>query len=225
MENFNYNRSFINANEAFMYFFDYIKLNGELRNNTLSIQNQGFYIKNPIDRNINCEWRKWNINYAEKEWLWYLSKNRDVTLLKQSAKLWDKMHNGNNIVNSNYGYLWNRNDQLSTCIDKLLKDKNTRQAYITLFDGKDRKDYDYDTPCTLNIGFVIINNKLNMNVVMRSNDLVYGFCNDQYCFSKLQEFVAKSVGIDVGTYYHFVHDLHIYEKHFDLKEKYFKKIY
>jgi len=49
-----------------------------------------------------------------------------------------------------------------------------------------------------------------MSVVMRSNDLWYGFCNDQYCFSKLQELVSERTGYDVGTYYHFAHNLHIY---------------
>ena len=49
-----------------------------------------------------------------------------------------------------------------------------------------------------------------MCVVMRSNDLWYGFCNDQYCFSKLQELVSQRAGYDMGTYYHFAHNLHIY---------------
>ena len=59
-----------------------------------------------------------------------------------------------------------------------------------------------------------------MTVTMRSNDLIYGFCNDQYCFSKLQELVANELNMEVGDYYHFAHNLHIYEKHYYLKEKY-----
>ena len=49
-----------------------------------------------------------------------------------------------------------------------------------------------------------------MSVVMRSNDLWYGFCNDQYCFSRLQSLVAREVGVEMGEYYHFAHNLHIY---------------
>ena len=75
-------------------------------------------------------------------------------------------------------------------------------------------DYDYDTPCTLNIGFKIHehpNQKfLDMTVMMRSNDLIFGFCNDQYCFSQLQKYVASKIGAIVGEYYHFAQDLHIY---------------
>ncbi len=49
-----------------------------------------------------------------------------------------------------------------------------------------------------------------MCVTMRSNDLWYGFCNDQYQFSKLQELVAEKLDIPMGTYYHFAHNLHLY---------------
>ena len=57
-----------------------------------------------------------------------------------------------------------------------------------------------------------------MAVLMRSNDLWYGFCNDQYCFSKLQELVALRLGIDVGEYYHFAHNLHIYNNFLNKKQ-------
>ena len=51
-----------------------------------------------------------------------------------------------------------------------------------------------------------------MSVVMRSNDLWYGFCNDQYCFAQLQLLVAEETDYEIGTYYHFAHNLHLYEK-------------
>ena len=72
--------------------------------------------------------------------------------------------------------------------------------------------YDYDTPCTYAIQFTVVNNRLNMCVTMRSNDLWYGFCNDQYCFSQLQKLVADETDYDMGSYYHFAHNLHLYEK-------------
>jgi len=50
-----------------------------------------------------------------------------------------------------------------------------------------------------------------MCVTMRSNDLWFGFCIDQYCFSKLQELVSERTGYEIGTYYHFAHNLHLYE--------------
>ena len=33
---------------------------------------------------------------------------------------------------------------------------------------------------------------------MRSNDIWYGFCNDQYQFSSLQQMIADRLSMDVG---------------------------
>ena len=218
-----HNTHYDNAQEAFEHLYDYIKIHGAYNENTktIALVNVGFFLVHPKQRIIKTKWRKWNEKYAEREWQWYLSQNRSVEELKKFAPLWDKMHGGDNLVNSNYGWQWGRNNQLDKCIEQLKKDKNTRQAWISIFDGKEKDQYQYDTPCTLAVGFntnLWYENELDMTVTMRSNDLVYGFCNDQYCFSKLQELVASELNMEVGRYYHFAQNLHIYEKHFNLKD-------
>ena len=116
--------------------------------------------------------------------------------------------NGN--VNSNYGWQWERNKQLARIIDMLRINPNTRQAALSIYDAKEMKSYKHDTPCTYAVQFTIVDDKLNMCVTMRSNDLWYGFCNDQYCFSRLQLLVADELEIRLGTYFHFAHNLHLY---------------
>lgn len=222
------NLRFTNAQEAFGYFYEHITNLGFYSEgqHTKALFNIGFYINDPKDRDIKTNWRKWNKKYAEREWQWYLSQNRSVEEIKKFAPTWDKMHNGDNLVNSNYGWQWGRNNQLDKCIEQLKKDKSTRQAWISIFDGKEKDIYQFDTPCTLAVGFYVLpfdESKLNMTVTMRSNDLVYGFCNDQYCFSKLQELVANELNMEVGEYYHFSQNLHIYDYHFNLKEKYYEQ--
>jgi len=95
-------------------------------------------------------------------------------------------------------------------INMLKANPETRQAAISIYDGKEITNYSNDTPCTYAVQFTILNGKLNMSVVMRSNDLWYGFCNDQYQFSNLQMYVAYQLNLPVGTYYHFAHNLHLY---------------
>ena len=216
--------AFYNAEEAFEYWYDYILKYGvyDEKQDTRAIYNTGFYITCPTSRKIRTPWRRWNEKYAEREWKWYLSQNRSVEEIKKHAPLWDKMHGGDNLVNSNYGWQWGRNNQLDKCIEQLKANKRTRQAWISIFDGKEKDQYQYDTPCTLAVGFntaPVGFNILDMTVLMRSNDLVYGFCNDQYCFSKLHSMVAKELNMRIGTYYHFAHNLHIYKQHFNLKQK------
>ena len=120
------------------------------------------------------------------------------------------MANKDGTVNSNYGWQWSREAQLDKVIDILRKDKTTRQATISIYDGKEIDDYKHDTPCTYAVQFTIIDNKLCMSVYMRSNDLWYGFCNDQYQFSMLQQKVAQELNIPIGWYYHHAHNLHLY---------------
>ena len=114
-------------------------------------------------------------------------------------------------VQSNYGWQWKRQNQIDYVINLLKENPKTRRAAISIYDAKEHHEYKHDTPCTYAVQFTIVGQKLNMCVTMRSNDLWYGFCNDQYCFSKLQELVATETGLLIGSYYHFAHNLHLYD--------------
>jgi thymidylate synthase len=207
------------AQEAFENLYDYIMSNGEdCLNGTKQIFNTYIEIENPKKNIISTVWRKWNLDYANYEWDWYLSGNPNAEEISKKAKIWQSMMDQEGNVNSNYGYQWNRNNQLLKVIDLLKKDSTTRKASISLYDGKEIDLYSKDTVCTYAINFYINLGKLNMQVMMRSNDLVYGFCNDQFCFSKLQILVAEELNLPVGIYTHFVCNMHIYQRHFNLKK-------
>jgi thymidylate synthase len=206
---------FKNANEAFNFYYGTIPYEGEKFDNTMAMFNQGFTIENPTDRIITNEARNFNIEYAEAEWQWYLSGEPTIDTLGsiygKIPKIWQKMADENGKVNSNYGAQWERGWQLDKVVAMLKNNPNTRQAAISIYDGKEISSYKYDTPCTYAVQFTVVNNKLNMCVTMRSNDLWFGFCIDQYCFSKLQELVSERTGYEIGTYYHFAHNLHLYK--------------
>lgn len=201
---------FNNAEKAFTHYYKLINLVGKKFSNTKALFNVGFYILNPLDNNINNKCRNFNKNYAEYEWQWYLSGNNSAKEISKKAKIWLKCMDKNGNVNSNYGYQWNKGNQINYIVNELKNNKNSRRASISIYDAKDRYNFENDTPCTYAINFNIIDNKLNMSVMMRSNDLWFGFCNDQYCFSKLQQLIAKKLNMQIGTYYHFTNNLHLY---------------
>jgi thymidylate synthase len=205
---------FNNADSAFDYYKSQILNNGIDFDDTKALFNVGFTIENPMDNHISCEQRNWKQDYAEAEWQWYLTGDPHVQRLGKIygkiPEIWKRMANEWGSVNSNYGWQWERNGQLDKVIKLLNDNPKTRQAAISIYDAKEIKSYKYDTPCTYAVQFTILDNKLNMCVTMRSNDLWYGFCNDQYCFSKLQKLVADEVGWPIGTYFHFAHNLHLY---------------
>lgn len=213
-----FGKRFTNAQDAFEYYYDAIMENGYDCNNTKVLHNVGFEIIRPEKNEINTPWRKWSKDYADYEWDWYMSANPNAEEISQRAKIWKNLMDDNGNVNSNYGYQWNRNDQLNKVIELLRKDKTTRRASLSLYDGKEIDLYEKDTICTYAINFYIRDNELSMQVMMRSNDLVYGFCNDQYCFSKLQMYVADKLGLGLGNYFHYVCNLHIYERHYNIKK-------
>ena len=209
-------KTFKRANDAYEYYHDKIIREGVKFGDTKALFDVGFNIENPLDHEIENKERKWNPVYAEAEWQWYLSGDRNTAKLGELygkvPEIWKRMAFPNGNVNSNYGWQWKRNHQIDWVINLLAKEKDTRQAAISIYDCKEHDTFTFDTPCTYAVQFTIVNNKLNMSVVMRSNDLWFGFCNDQYQFSKLQHYVWNRLGkdIEIGTYFHFAHNLHLY---------------
>jgi len=208
--------SFKTANDAFHDLYWRLVRDGVDFAGTKALFNAGFYIENPALNDIKDSKvkRNWSIEYAEAEWQWYLSGQPYIQKLGdiygKVPAIWKRMANDQGFVNSNYGYQWDREDQLSNVISMLRQNPETRQAAISIYDGKEISKYKHDTPCTYAVQFTILHGKLDMSVLMRSNDLWYGFCNDQYQFSNLQMLVAHELNIPVGIYYHFAHNLHLY---------------
>jgi len=207
---------FNTANEAFHKLYDMIIKDGVDFAGTKALFNVGFEIEYPALNSISDSKvkRNWSVEYAYAEWRWYMSGDRNIAKLGELygkvPQIWQRMADADGNVNSNYGWQWERTSQLDIVIQMLKDNPETRQAAISIYDGKEISDYAHDTPCTYAVQFTVLNDKLNMSVVMRSNDLWYGFCNDQYQFSNLQTLVAYETGYDVGTYYHFAHNLHLY---------------
>ena len=208
--------NFKTANDAFHDLYLRIVRDGIPFAGTKALFNAGFYIENPALNDIKDSKvkRNWSVDYAEAEWQWYLSGDRNISklglLYGKVPAIWKRMADKDGNVNSNYGWQWKRSDQLENVIETLKNFPETRQAAISIYDGKEINQYKHDTPCTYAVQFTILHGKLDMSVLMRSNDLWYGFCNDQYQFSNLQMYVAYQLDLPVGVYYHYAHNLHLY---------------
>ena len=207
---------FETANDAFHSLYWRIVRDGVDFAGTKALFNAGFYIENPALNDIKDSKvkRNWSQEYAEAEWQWYLSGDRNIAKLGELygkvPAIWKRMADDNGNVNSNYGWQWKRNNQIDHVVNLLRCSPDTRQAAISIYDCKEHKEYTNDTPCTYAVQFTILHGRLDMCVTMRSNDLWYGFCNDQYCFSKLQKMVSDELNIEPGIYYHFAHNMHLY---------------
>ena len=169
----------------------------------------------------NFESRKFNWKYFAGELAWYLRKDNDVDYIGQFSGFWSTLTNPNtNQINSNYGSLL-FNEQLEWVVDSLKADKNSRQAIAFLNQPKFQFEGNKDFVCTMYANFFIRDNKLNMKIQMRSNDIFYGLTFDAPFFAFLQQSIHIKLletypELELGQYYHFTDNLHFYERHFDL---------
>lgn len=101
--------------------------------------------------------------------------------------------------------------QLERVITLLGSHGSTRQAVIQLFDEADIRSGQADVPCTCIIQFLLRDGRLHMVTYMRSNDIYKGLPHDVFCFTLMQEWVARRLGVDLGTYKHVAGSLHLYD--------------
>jgi len=213
-------------NDVFLHYLKLIWQRGEEVNSRGSKQKellfQSFTLTDPTALDITSKARKFSKDYAISEWLWYLSKDRSAINIGKLAKIWSNIADEAGEVESNYGsYFW---PQWHWVINELLSDNDTRRATIVVNQPHHKQANVKDYPCTHYIHFFIRNGKLHMGVNMRSNDIVFGLCNDVFTFCLFQQMMLnelKSRGLDVelGEYHHHAGSLHLYEMHFAKAEK------
>lgn len=103
------------------------------------------------------------------------------------------------------------------CKMSLENDKDTRQAILRFSLPEHQWNGNKDQTCTLHGLFLIRDNKLNLTINMRSNDLTLGLVYDLPWFISLihrmkDELKDVYPDLEVGYYSHYVHSLHIYDR-------------
>jgi thymidylate synthase len=99
----------------------------------------------------------------------------------------------------------------------LIADKDTRQALMRFSLPEHFWVGNKDFTCTTHGNFLIRDDKLNLSVVMRSNDLWLGLTYDLPWFMSLIDRMVEELkphypNLTKGTYTHTVHSLHCYER-------------
>jgi thymidylate synthase len=177
--------------------------NCELRGVTLELTN-------PRARLSRSESRGKVIS-ALAELLWYLSGSNATDQISHYIPRYSQYDEGG-VIFGGYGpRLRGGTDQLATVVGLLRDRPSTRRAVIQIFEGADLLEDHKDVPCTCTLQFLNREARLDLIVYMRSNDVFIGLPHDVFCFSMIQELVARSVGVNVGRYIHVVGSLHMYD--------------
>jgi thymidylate synthase len=193
---------------------------------TRNIHNVAVMLNAAMPVITNFTHRKMNLAYAKREWLWYLGADPKDDSICEYATAWAKLKQEDGSFYSNYGqYIFGKPDerpsQFEYVISTLEKDPQSRRASIVLLKADHLYEDNTDTVCTYAINFFIEQGYLNMTVMMRSNDVIYGFTNDAFCFWNLYMFVfqvllASMPDLRHGTYTHVANSMHVYDRHYGM---------
>lgn len=148
------------------------------------------------------------------EFCWYLSKTSDLAFISYYIPEYNELAEGG-IISGGYGpRLFNQRgmDQVANVIALLKRKPESRQAVIQIFDAGDIATVHEDIPCTCTLQFMIRQGALHMFTYMRSNDVYLGLPHDVFCFTFLQEIIARTLSVELGRYTHMVGSLHLYER-------------
>jgi len=153
-------------------------------------------------------------HFAES--LWMLAGRNDVEYVARFVGRMRSFSDDGVTFHGAYGHRWRRHfadDQLPKIIDALRADPDCRRQVLTMWDPRtDLGRKGKDLPCNLQCVFQIaVDGRLDMMVTNRSNDLVWGaYGANAVHFSMLHEYIARSIGVEVGVYRQVSANLHAY---------------
>ncbi|MBU1449303.1 thymidylate synthase [Patescibacteria group bacterium] len=166
--------------------------------------------------------RRLNPIFMAAEFLWLFSGSNDLAMISYYNKNMSKYSDDGIILRGAYGPRlrdWYGKDQLLLALNKLRQDKSSRQAVLQIFDPAQDYEVSKDIPCNTLLKFQIRENRLNMSVFVRSQDIIYGFPYDLFHWTMLQEIFASMLSVELGCYYHIMDSLHLYCRDIDLALK------
>lgn len=199
--------------------------------NSSEITQHLFILRDPMAKFTMAPQRNFKFEFAEKFFRWIWEGESDISKLvptnENAEKYMDKDMTGRNTA---YGP--RLVEQLKRILDELVRDKHSRRATVLIlyptdsemlfesFQGLTKQEF----PCTIALQFLIRQDKLDLHVLMRSNNAVTTLCYDVYNFTRIQFEVLKALreqGLDIklGSYYHSAVSMHLFDKERPLAEK------
>ena len=197
---------------------------------TVEIQNAHFL--------ADKDWiiREPNYDYAKREIEWYESQSLYVKDIPgDTPKIWQTCADKDGKINSNYGWCIfsdENGSQYDHCLNRLLDDHHTREACMIYTRPSMQVDCNsnemHDFMCTYSTQVFLnpINEfgyNLDYTVFMRSNDAVYGFCNDAIWAKHVRDKIVADLNkceltVFPGKIIWNAGSLHVYERHFKYLE-------
>ncbi len=189
--------------------------------------------KRPRERVLFDSARDANPFFHFFEGLWMLAGRNDLAFLSHLLPAYADFSDDGWTVHGAYGHrmrggpAWNglpgtpmaaepgnMYDQLTQVIRLLQDDPDTRRAVVQIWDYRvdmPKVEKGKDVPCNTQLYFKVRDEKLQMTILCRSNDMLWGaYGANAVHFSMIMEYVANKVGVDVGEMHQLSDSFHVY---------------
>ncbi len=193
-------------------------------------------IKYLVDRDVHI-WDEWAYKSYKKAMdkgdVPAMTQEEMITKIKKDAKFAKKWGE----LGPVYGVQWRKwpatdgrkIDQLAWAIEKLKKTPERKSIVVSAWNP----EYLYEmalpgksmviAPCHMMYQFNVNDDKLSMNMYIRSQDSFLGAPFNFASYALLLMMVAQVTGLGVGEYVHTFGDVHIYSNHFDAVKEQLKR--
>jgi len=175
----------------------------------------------PNERVLFNAHRDANPFFHYMEGVWMLAGEDEIQWLSQFNDQIQGYSDDGRTLHGAYGNRWSfhfNHCQLIDNISHLRKNPKSRRVVLAMYDPDIDALIEYsgkDVPCNTHIYFAVRDGRLDMTVMARSNDLIWGATGaNAVHMSMLHEFVAIQTGLHLGRMYQFSNDYHIYAERY-----------
>jgi len=195
----------------------------------------------PRQRVLYSPTRDANHVFHVMEALWFFSGSNELEFPVFFNASYSQFSDDGKTMWDSYGWRWREffgYDQLDAIVEELKSNPGSRRCVLAMWnadiapsapqwEAKSGVQYSDDlgvacnggkaVPCNTHAYFAIRAGKLNMTVMNRSNDSMWGaFGANAVHFSFLLEYMAMRIGVPMGSYYQFTNNLHTYTDKFSI---------
>lgn len=173
-------------------------------------------LENPMERFITVPGRRNDVFATIAETMWVLAGRNDMEYLARYLGRALQFSDDQATWRGGYGPRlrnWDGVDQVDEIRKLLHSDAESRRAVAVLFDPARDFAETLDVPCNNWLHFLLRDGRIDLNVTVRSNDILWGFSGiNTFEWSVLHEMMAFWLGVRVGHAAFFISSLHLYDE-------------
>lgn len=185
--------------------------------NIMELRNRLTVIERPQERCLVTPSRHNNIFATIAETMWVLAGRNDLNFLSHYLPRARDFSDDGQTWRGAYGPRlrnWHGVDQLRENLTLLRQELGSRRAVMSIFDPALDFIDSKDVPCNNWIHWLVRDGRVNMNVAIRSNDIMWGFSGiNIFEWSVLHELLANWLNVNVGELTFFASSFHLYDHH------------